>query len=326
MIPAISVIVPVYNVEKYIEKALNSIIAQTFKDFELLLIDDGSPDNSGHICDEYAENDNRIKVFHKANGGLSDARNYGLERASGEYTIFFDPDDWVNDDCLEELYKKAKEDNADMVICDYFHNDKYRQTYATQKPTALDNRTLIKDLLYGNIFGYCVNKLIKLECYKKYNITYPVGIYGCEDQYTMCRLLLHDINVSYLPKAFYHYVYYSNSLSRHYDEKTYEMDLRIREMFTNLFDDTELHDIAYKQKTISLIARAFTFGNTIYNSVSFKKLFGLYKNIVKTSKIPLWEKKMYLMALYGYYTETKKLYNIAFDTKQLYKKIRKVLN
>ena len=120
--PKISVIVPVYKAEKYIRRCVDSILAQTFTDFELLLVDDGSPDNSGAICDEYAARDSRVKVFHKENGGVSSARQMGLDNSLGEYVIHADPDDWVEPDMLQELYSEAQQSGADMVICDFYIN------------------------------------------------------------------------------------------------------------------------------------------------------------------------------------------------------------
>lgn len=109
MKPAISVIIPVYNTESYLERCLKSILSQSFTDIELLLVDDGSTDRSGAICDEYAVRDNRIKVLHQENGGVSSARNLGLDQATGEYVIFADADDyWVTDKALERLYGIAK--------------------------------------------------------------------------------------------------------------------------------------------------------------------------------------------------------------------------
>ena len=126
---SVSIIVPVYKAEAYLHHCLDSILAQTFTDWELLLVDDGSPDRSGVICDEYAAKDDRIIVFHKENGGVSSARQKGQDEAQGEYTIHADPDDWVEPTMLEELYKKAKADDADMVICDYFSNTGKKQKY-----------------------------------------------------------------------------------------------------------------------------------------------------------------------------------------------------
>ena len=105
--PSISVIVPIYNSDKYLQRCIDSILSQDFEDFELLLIDDGSTDNSGDICDKYAEKDMRVRVFHKKNGGVSSARNLGIENAKGEWVVFIDSDDWVDITMLEKLYKNA---------------------------------------------------------------------------------------------------------------------------------------------------------------------------------------------------------------------------
>ena len=104
----ISVIVPIYNVEKYLKKAVDCIVRQTYDNIEIILVDDGSTDNCGLICDEYYKKDNRIKVIHKENGGISDARNAGIETAKGEYFSFVDPDDWFEDNMIEVLYNKIK--------------------------------------------------------------------------------------------------------------------------------------------------------------------------------------------------------------------------
>lgn len=113
--PEISIIVPVYKVEKYLHRCADSILAQTFTDFELILVDDGSPDNCGAICDEYAAKDNRVRVIHKANGGVSSARNVGLDAAIGKYIMFCDSDDWTEPFWVEELYKTAEE-HPDMCV------------------------------------------------------------------------------------------------------------------------------------------------------------------------------------------------------------------
>ena len=117
--PAISVIVPVYHVEKYLPRCIHSILAQTFTDFELILVDDGSPDNCGAICDEYAEKDKRIRVIHKENGGVSSARNAGLDLAEGDYITFVDSDDYIGKDRLERLYDSAQASMADNVCAGY---------------------------------------------------------------------------------------------------------------------------------------------------------------------------------------------------------------
>ena len=114
----ISVIVPVYNTEKYLDRCIQSILSQTYSNIEILLIDDGSTDSSGAICDKYAEQDSRVRVFHKANGGVSSARNMGLDKAKGTWFTFVDSDDWIDMDMYEQMYNAAIQNKVDMVCCD----------------------------------------------------------------------------------------------------------------------------------------------------------------------------------------------------------------
>lgn len=207
--PKISVIVPVYKAEAYLHRCVDSLLAQTFQDFEILLIDDGSPDRSGEICDEYAKKDKRIRVFHKENGGVSSARQCGIDNAKGEYTIHADPDDWVESTMLEELYKKAKEDDADMVICDFYNEEKDNTTYVAQTPSSLHHETVLCEL-FQQVHGSCWNKFIRRICYERFNIKFPLELSYCEDLYVNVCLLSNEINISYLPKAFYHYDQYTN--------------------------------------------------------------------------------------------------------------------
>ena len=152
MAPKISIIVPVYKAEAYIRRCIDSILAQTLTDFELLLIDDGSPDGSGEICDTYAATDSRIRVFHKENGGVGSARQFGLDNAIGEYTIHADPDDWVDSTMLEELYYKAIEDQADMVLCDYWLEYPNHQEYQSLNIVNTNCVNLISKGNTGDIF------------------------------------------------------------------------------------------------------------------------------------------------------------------------------
>lgn len=117
--PLISVIVPVYNVERYLSRCIDSILAQTYEDLEIILVDDGSTDSSGQICEAYAETDPRIRTLHKQNGGMSDARNAGIQAASGEYGTFVDSDDYIAEDCIEYLYEMTSANNAQIAVCGY---------------------------------------------------------------------------------------------------------------------------------------------------------------------------------------------------------------
>lgn len=317
--PAVTVIICMYKGEATVSRMIDCVLNQTLGDFELILVDDGSPDSCGEIADNYAQKDERVRVLHKPNGGLADARNKALDIAKGEYTIQFDQDDWVELSCLEEMYAKAKDENADMLICDYYHNDKYRQTYAKQAPTALDHWSVLEDVVTGRLYGYCWNKLIKFEVYKKYGVKFPTEFYGCEDQYGMCHMLKHDIKISYLPKAFCHYVYVQGSLSRHYDEKTFKNDILARDMFTGLLQGTPSEKSVYKEKTSTIFVRAFLFGKKFYNSKEFKNTFSEYYPSVTSSGI---NKFLYRLSYKGYYFFARNIFQVLFDVKQFFKKIQ----
>lgn len=207
--PKISVIVPVYKAEAYLHRCVDSLLAQTFQDFEILLVDDGSPDRSGKICDEYAQKDRRVRVFHKKNGGVSSARQYGIDNASGEYTIHADPDDWVETDMLEALYRKAKEEDADMVICDFYEEKQNKTIYVRQQPSSLDHETVLCEL-FQRLHGSCWNKLVKRACYKKFGVRFPKELTYCEDLFVNTCLASETIIITYLNKAFYHYDKYTN--------------------------------------------------------------------------------------------------------------------
>ena len=151
----ISVIVPVYNVEKYITRCVSSLLAQTYDDLELLLVDDGSKDRSGKICDSLAEKDERIRVFHKENGGLSDARNYGLERIKGEYVTFVDSDDYVGPDYLRILYEMIQEEGCEVSIVRFkeVSCEDLRLTDSEDSRVFMDEETAMKEMLAGKKFG-----------------------------------------------------------------------------------------------------------------------------------------------------------------------------
>lgn len=279
MTPKVSVIVPVYKAEAYLHRCVDSLLAQTFTDFEVLLIDDGSPDNSGVICDEYAKKDSRVRVLHKENGGVSSARQCGIDNALGEYTIHADPDDWVEPTMLEELYAKAKEEDADMVICDFYVENKTRRDYVKQQPSSLDSETVLKEL-FQQLHGSCWNKLVKRACYNNANVSFDLNLSFCEDLYFHASLLKHHISVAYLPKAFYHYdqIVNTDSIVRKYDVETYKYDAMLFCKFVKLLDNTCAFDYAKANMGYLLVYRAF-YGN-IFNSKEFKDKCYTYRDCI----------------------------------------------
>ena len=220
--PAISVIVPVYNVEQYLPRCINSILSQTFTDFELLLIDDGSTDKSGEICDAYSKEDRRIRVIHKENHGVSSARQVGNDNATGTYSIHADGDDWVEPQMLEKMYEKAFDMQADMLIADYYIDINGKEKYINQITDKTVPFDILKEILKGNLFGTLWHKLIRHSLYKEYNIRFISGINYCEDVLLLAQILKLDIKVSFLHEAYYHYDQQNiSSITRNYTKESF---------------------------------------------------------------------------------------------------------
>lgn len=208
----ISIIVPVYNVEKYLNKCVDSILNQTFKEFELILVDDGSPDNSGAICDQYAKKDSRVKVIHKENGGLSSARNAGIEVAQGKYLGFIDSDDYIAEDMYELLYNNIIKEDADLSICGIY--DVYEEKEVVEKERIKKTVSALEAMILifegNNISVHAVNKLYKRELFSA--IRYPIGKYH-EDSFVIVDILdkCHSVVIDSIQK--YYYVHRAESIN-----------------------------------------------------------------------------------------------------------------
>ena len=249
---------PVYKAERYLQRSLNSILAQTFINWEAILVDDGSPDKSGAILDEYATKNPRFQVIHKKNGGVSSARQLGIETAKGDYVIHVDPDDWVEPNMLEELYKKIIEDDADMVICDFIWNLPSGTRVASQRPSSFDCKSIMIDLFSEKLHGSCWNKLVRRDFIMTNHITFPPQLSIHEDMYFFTELLLNNIKVTYLNKAFYHYVIgeNDNSISQTIGQ-SYEYDVMILNMFDKLLDGNECKKYAHRFFATNVLIKEF---------------------------------------------------------------------
>lgn len=201
-IPKISVIVPVYKVEQYLSRCVDSLLSQTFRDFELILVDDGSPDNCGAICDDYAQKYDFITVIHKKNGGLSDARNYGIDIARGEYLSFVDADDWVAPEFLETLYNAIAVSNCRMAICNVVWHDGFKEVPGTYRPSR-EQKILIGHQMYETLYHpSACNKLYERSLFS--TIRYPVGkLY--EDAYIYHEILAQLDSLVYTGTDGYYY-------------------------------------------------------------------------------------------------------------------------
>lgn len=204
----ISIIVPVYNVEAYLDRCMESILKQTYERLEIILVDDGSTDSSGKKCDDYAKLDSRIKVIHKENGGLSDARNAGLELATGAYIGYVDSDDWIEPDMYERLYDACVENEAELAVCRYFSEYQDRtEAGGTGRTVSLTRDELLNIYISGHdeyvIYNSVWSKLFKRELVA--DMIFPKGRNSEDIMYTtraFCRLE----KAVYLDRCLYHYV------------------------------------------------------------------------------------------------------------------------
>lgn len=213
MNPLISVIVPIYNVEKYLARCVDSIVNQTYKNLEIILVDDGSPDRCPQMCDDYAKKDSRIKVVHKKNGGLSDARNAGIAVATGEYISFIDSDDYVSDDffeCLLDVMNKENSDIAECSVVKFYEDNRFDEFSDDLSVKTYDTQDAMSALIAENPFHQHVwNKLYKTELVK--DIPYAVGKLN-EDEFWTYRVFGRANKVARINKTMYYYFQRSSSI------------------------------------------------------------------------------------------------------------------
>lgn len=209
----ISVIVPVYNVENYLERCLDSILVQTYSNYEVLLIDDGSKDNSGRLCDQLASRDNRISVYHKKNGGLGSARNYGIQRVNGVYVCFIDSDDKVEPDYLENLYLSLKAKNADISVCGYYYAAKDITSSYEYKNAEMSAAQMLRKFGSGDaFFNFAWNKLYKKTIFDQMPMYYS-DKHCAEDMYFNAIYYRYVDRVATVKKPLYTYYVNMESLS-----------------------------------------------------------------------------------------------------------------
>ena len=234
--PKISIIVPVYNVEKYLRRCLDSIAAQTFTDWECICIDDGSPDNSGKILDEYAEKDSRFAVIHQANGGVSAARNAGLDATRGEWIAFVDSDDWVEKEMLLKLISTDGSDSAELIVC------------GTQDTLNLNTFLVSKNLEGNNTFNVLFSsvwaKLYRRKIIEENKLHFPIGIKLGEDTFFTYSYLANINLICYVDGNFYHY--FVSNLESACHNLSYEAILGFEKTVKNLeryiFSKNRLND------------------------------------------------------------------------------------
>lgn len=313
--PEISVIVPVYKAEAYINRCVDSILSQTFTDFELILVDDGSPDRSGAICDEYAQRDSRVRVIHKQNGGVSSARNAGLHVAEGSWVTFVDSDDYVTCTYLEDLY----EPDYDLTVISHIHvncSDESRQkkTIKTFSTAALDGQQLQMLLEENGTYWvmFCWGRLFRHRLLKEHQLLYIDGM-NCGEDYifsshylSVCNSLCMKESTSYI-----HMASSSGTLSTTFDIAFFDNIQKAEETAAGILE-SRFH-VSYPRKSdeeIQFIYAGCLGSIAADQNLSFPEKYAIYRYLYQ---IPLFRKTLDNTAYF--YPGTSNLYRLCLKTK-----------
>lgn len=252
----ISIIVPVYKVEKYLDRCVSSLINQTYRNIEIILVDDGSPDNCPKMCDEWAIKDTRIKVFHKENGGLSSARNAGINIAKGELIIFVDSDDYIEYNTCELINQNYQNYHADLIVysLNYVSDGCKNHIIINLDENKLYNKDFIYKKLIPGYIGvdkideyqiqpYAWNKVFKLSVLRKNKIKFDENRKMWEDKPFVVTYLKHSENISFISNGLYNYVNIPGSLSRKIEYSIFDIIVKNYMLYSELFDDYDFKNI-----------------------------------------------------------------------------------
>ena len=274
--PLVTVIIPIYNVEKYLAECIESVINQSYKNLEIILVDDGSTDSSGLICENYKKKDNRIRIIHKPNGGLSDARNAGLDVSKGGYITFVDSDDYIEKKMIEELYDACKQYDAEISICgrrQFWEDGRTKEMFCVREVKQYTKEAAIEQiLLNGETDSAAWDKMYKAKLFKQ--MRYPVGVLH-EDLDVTSRLFANSDRIIKIPYIGYNYRMRVGSITKQ-GFTSRKMDL--------LYQTEKLCDYVYEEyPELSLQANkfyCFTLTNLMTLLISSNRLE--YSNEIKT--------------------------------------------
>lgn len=316
MQPSVSIIVAVYNAEKTLRRCLDSLVGQELRDLEIIVIDDGSQDGSGAICDEYAEKDTRIKVIHKDNEGVAATKQLGLDMATGEYFIYLDSDDYVDLSIYRKLYAKAQEEDSDIVCCDISRIVKggiVRDGYNIPSFSHEDFLEGVIDILPG----FMSNRMIRKSLVSKYQVRFPEGMSFGEDKAFLVELLSkslrdgHRLVISHVPEALWYYDTVANPASLMKLDVKPKLYARLRlweAMGRNL-------DLKRFGKTYYwlLVKHGFTaFWNNSFSREEYESLFSGYKNGIRQFAPKASYSWLVLMACSGKWERAQKMRWLAY--------------
>lgn len=285
----VSIIIPIFNTGTLLKRSVESVLEQTLTDIELILVDDGSSDDSGKICDEFAQKDSRVKVIHKSNEGVSVARNTGISVAQGEYIGFVDSDDWIEKDMYQNLYSKAKETNAEIVMCDavtkYDDKNDEEDTISQLATDRFLKREDIYPKLLMEMAGSACRCIYKRELLCKYDINFPVGLKFSEDRIFNILAMGHSRGVYYIKKAYYNrYIREGSAVNKYYENMLdIALDARTRTMqaIDNAWEENQKYKDMFENQTVGYALTAIN--NEFYKN-SKGTFFEKYNNVKKICK------------------------------------------
>ena len=291
----ISIIVPIYNVEDCLDKCINSIINQTYKKLEIILIDDGSTDSCKIICDNYKKLDDRIIVVHKSNGGLSSARNAGLDIAKGELIGFVDGDDYIELTMYEKMKKCMDKNNSDIVSCSVFYKKKYKKKEIKYLINNKKLECLTGKQKYIYVQNYAWNKLYKRDIFN--NIRYPSGqIY--EDGYIICDILEKANSISFVDEPLYNYVYRNNSITKKFNINQFDCIISINKKI-DFYNKKRYLDLVIREKNRKINVLIVFLAKMKRYKIKNKEVFDkYYKELIDTNKEINWRNTTKLNKLY----------------------------
>lgn len=287
----ISIIVPVYKVEKYLSKCIDSILSQTYKNFELILVDDGSPDNCPQICDEYAKKDDRIRVIHKKNSGVSETRNEGVRNAKGTFICFVDSDDYVSENYISSLLDAQKINNSDIVFGRYCRvfNDKVVNVEEDLKSLVEDKKYEMFFSDYSRVMGSMCRLLIRKTIFE--NIQFDKSLKYCEDLYFVLQLFNLNCTISYTNEIIYYYVCNVDSVTQKFSKQSaynYESAiLKCIDLLKNNIDKTLISNMLFGIFTLAIKQAVVTNDYTVlvdFEKYNTKDNYKAYKKYNKTIK------------------------------------------
>lgn len=345
MKPLVTIAIAAYNVENFLDKGMESVFNQTYENIEILLVDDGSTDNTPQMCDEFAKKDNRVKVFHKENGGLGSARNVGIENANGDFLYFFDVDDTIEPELISENVRMAQEKKADLIIFGYYarlSNETSEELIALKEQEIHSNNDLKKAyaeellwLKHGN--GFAWNKFYRMSFIRKYGFRFGNQRIQQDEPFNM-QLYLKLDNVYICPKAYYHYVLYvnGNAGSRYLPDKA-DIITDVYHKFMDFYNKWNLND----KKVLDYIQHRYVSGifgvaglnfyhkDCPYTNKERKKHIAEViksdelKKCISTAKIGYGKNPVNTLQAWAFNHQKVRLFMIATQLKRILKKIIK---